>query len=385
MVSLSCVSARGAARPQLIAPHPGLMAQLFARYRELIAAKRLPGDMTFEQFFAYWASKRRGEDLPGIDDGVAVTNLPADAPQLIDRPPMKLHGEIRTLVLLVDFPDCPAQGLRNPAFYQRMLFGCDGEFPTGSMRDFYRCASNYAVDPARGIDITGEVHGWLRLPQALEYYAGGGCGTLDTYPRNSQGMAVDAVAAALEAGVDFAGYDALHEGAVTALFIVHAGPGAELSGDANHIWSHKWVLPEDVHLPTTTVKTYLTVDEECNMGVCAHEWGHLAARWADFYDTGSHNKSNGLGRYCLMASGAWGDGGMAPTLPTGMLRMFHDWVDVEYVDASRNDIELTPASQGGAVVVIQNPATMTEKQYVLVEYRRRSGCDRQLPDEGIAV
>ena len=32
------------------------------------------------------------------------------------------------------------------------------------------------------------------------------------------------------------------------------------------------------------------------MGVCAHEWGHLAARFADYYDTGQlkATRSNGL-------------------------------------------------------------------------------------------
>ncbi|MFQ5805614.1 MAG: immune inhibitor A domain-containing protein, partial [Phycisphaerae bacterium] len=60
-----------------------------------------------------------------------------------------------------------------------------------------------------------------------------------------------------------------------------------------------------------TANTFLTVPEDCQMGVCAHEWGHLAARWADFYDTGRSRlrRSNGLGNYCLMASGSWANGG----------------------------------------------------------------------------
>ena len=61
----------------------------------------------------------------------------------------------------------------------------------------------------------------------------------------------------------------LVRGAVTALFIVHAGPGAENSGNANHIWSHKWVLSEDINVstdPLVAVRTYLTVNEDCNVG-----------------------------------------------------------------------------------------------------------------------
>jgi len=131
----------------------------------------------------------------------------------------------------------------------------------------------------------------------------------------------------------------------------------------------------------------LTVPEDCNMGVCAHEWGHLAARWADYYDTGSqqNTRSNGLGDYCLMASGSWGQGGLTPTLASGILRMFHGWVDAELIETSQNDIVLKPAAEGGNLVYIRNPSRMQDKQYVLVEYRRRRGQDAFLPDEGVAI
>ena len=207
-------------------------------------------------------------------------------------------------------------------------------------------------------------------------------------PRNAQGMARDAVLAAKQAGIDFNGYDALNEGAITALFVIHAGPGAESTLNRSDIWSHKWVIPDGVKVGANLqARTYLTVPEDCNVGVCAHEWGHLAARWADYYDTGKveNMKSNGLGNYCLMASGSWGNGGLVPTYPNGMLRMFHGWTEVEVVDETRLDIRLKPAAENGKPVVIRNPAVMTDSQYLVVEYRRRTGQDAFLPDEGVAV
>ncbi|KAJ9112904.1 hypothetical protein QFC19_000459 [Naganishia cerealis] len=134
------------------------------------------------------------------------------------------------------------------------------------------------------------------------------------------------------------------------------------------------------------VSTFLTVPEDCNIGVCAHEWGHLAARWADYYDSGRDlAKSNGLGNYCLMASGSWGHNGLVPTLPNGMLRMFHGWVDVINITTTTRSIKLTPAAEGGKLVYIHNRQTMSDKQFIIVEYRRRRGQDAYLPDEGIAV
>ena len=109
------------------------------------------------------------------------------------------------------------------------------------------------------------------------------------YPRNAQRMAEDAVAEALASGVPFpADLDALDEHAVTGLVVVHAGPGGEtfqpVPGKA-HIWSHKWNLRTPAAVGgDLSATTYLTVPEDCRMGVCAHELGHLAFQWEDFYD-----------------------------------------------------------------------------------------------------
>jgi len=202
-------------------------------------------------------------------------------------------------------------------------------------------------------------------------------------------MAEDAVNVALAQSVDFShDYDVLGEGMVTALFLIHAGSGAEQTGRRDDFWSLKWVVPRPIKVgDNLSVNTFLTVPEDCKMGVCAHEWGHLAARWADFYDTGRQNttRSNGLGNYCLMASGSWGNGGLTPTYPNGMLRMFHGWIIPQVVTQDQNNIVLKPVADGGNIVMISNPARMKGSQYVIVEYRRRKAQDTFLPDDGIAI
>lgn len=374
-----------------VPPSPELMAKLLERYKELLEQGRVPRDLTFKQFFDVWASRRRGEDFIGLDDG-SIKSGPADAVQKIDRPKQQLKGTIRTLVLLVDFPDAPHNAVNSLAHYKRMLFGLDGQFPTGSMREYYRAISNYnAASDAKklqGIDVDGEVYGWFRLPQKLSYYAGDSSGMGEAYPRNSQGMAEDAIAAAKEAGVSFEGYDALGEKMVTALFIIHAGAGAEESGETSDIWSHKWTLHKSITVaPNLKVSTYLTVPEDCRVGVCAHEWGHLAARWADYYDTGDIKNlvSNGLGTYCLMAGGSWANGGTTPALPNGMLRMFHHWISPRVLTKSAKGLVLKPAAEGGDCLIVSKAKGLKAGQYVLIEYRRRRKQDTFLPDEGIAI
>ncbi|WP_202918107.1 M6 family metalloprotease domain-containing protein [Streptomyces cavernae] len=365
---------------------PQALAQLYARYLELIKTRRLPEATTFEEYYAVWRAGRRGENLIGLDDG-RIEQGPSTDQQLIDRPSTQLRGVIRTLVLLVDFPDQPHEPDHGPGHYDSMLFGLD-EYPSGSMRSYYRDVSGFDASPTTGIDVQGEVHGWFRMPQPVAYYADGNSGMNANFPRNSQGLARDAVEAAKAAGVDFTAYDALGEGVVTALFVIHAGRGAEQTTQRADLWSLKWTIPNGLEVaPGLSVRTFLTVPEDCAVGVCAHEWGHLAARWADYYDTGrqKHTRSQGLGNYCLMAGGSWGNGGLTPVFPNAMLRMFHGWMEPQVVNKTTRDITLRPAAEDGEAVFVHNPATMTDTQYILVEYRRRRGQDAFLPDEGLAV
>ena len=204
---------------------PQALAQLYARFLELRQTGRLRAGITFEEFYWVWRSGRRGENQVGLDDG-ELSPGPSTDSQLITRPPRPLHGTVRTLVLLADFPDKQHDANHGPGYYEQMLFS-DGTFPTGSMRDFYRAVSGFDTSDENGIDVQGEIYGWFRLPHPLSYYADGNSGMSENFPTNSQGMARDTVQAALAEGVDFTSFDVLGEQLVTALFVIHAGGGAE--------------------------------------------------------------------------------------------------------------------------------------------------------------
>ncbi|KAJ9113005.1 hypothetical protein QFC22_006101 [Naganishia vaughanmartiniae] len=380
---------------------PQAIVTLQTRYIGLQQTGALAKSITFEQFLSVFTSQRRGENYVGLDDG-EITLGPSTDAQLINKPPKQLRGAIHTIVLLVDFSDHPHESHHAASYYETLLFG-DNAFTTGhgSMRDYYRKVSGFTDFKNPGIDIQGAVHGWFRMPEPLSYYAAGMSGK-GSFPANAQGLAKHAVEAALHAGVEFvpsddtSRYDAYGQETVTAVFIVHAGRGAEQTTSVGDMWSLKWIIPgggldvDPSHRSpagkTLKVKTFLTVPEDCTVGLCAHEWGHLAARWADFYDSGDDAAiSNGLGDYCLMASGNWGKGGLLPTFPNGMLRMFHGWVNVINVSTPTRGIVLHPAAEAGDVIYIHHRRTMSNKQFIIVEYRRRRGQDASLPDEGIAV
>ena len=372
------------ASARLVPPSPGLLARMKARLREDSAKAGLKGFGMAGKVPRPGLSKGK---LRGRNDGLMSAAPVPGPPDLITRPRVQLRGTIQTLVLLVDFSDRPLDPVNTPEYYRQMLFGDAGVFPTGSMREYYRQVSHYDAASGTGIDVQGEVVGWLRLPRTSAAYTNNSFGREDTYPNNAQGMAFDAVQAAIAAGVDFRPYDCLGENTVTALFIIHAGEGAEQTERKSDFWSLKWTIPDGIVVaPHLSVNTFLTVPETCHIGVCAHEWGHLAAQWADYYDTDEPPyQSNGLGDFCLMSSGSWGNNGLCPTNPNGMLRMFHNWVDIVDLSAGESTVTLSPAAEGGQLLRIHNPAVMNNKQYILAEYRRREGQDHFLPDAGLAI
>jgi immune inhibitor A len=180
-------SSNGRSSPCPVPISPDALAQLYARFLELKGSRRLPVEMTFEEYFSVWRSGRRGENFVGLDDG-ATRHGPSTDAQLITRPSTRLKGAIRTVVLLADFPDRPHHPDHGTGYYEAMLFS-EGSFPTGSMRDYYRAVSGF--DAASGIDVQGEVHGWFRLPQPLSFYADGNSGmgeNFPTMPRAWRGM-----------------------------------------------------------------------------------------------------------------------------------------------------------------------------------------------------
>ncbi len=314
---------------------------------------------------------------PGLNDGLIIpgssfplgTSIDRVRSAAADRAP--LHGTLRVAVVLVDFSD---QEMVETRQHFDDVFFSTGVLGTGSVREYFDEVTNGLVT------LTGEVVGPYRLPRTMAEYANGQSGTGTAAP-NARTMARDALVAA-DADIDFGPYDNDANGFVDAFVVVHAGSGAEVTGGADDIWSHKWVLSGGAYTTDgTKVYGYLTVPEDSRIGVCAHELGHLLFGFPDLYDI--DNSSEGVGNWCLMAGGSWNGGGNTPAHPSAWCKVQQAWVTVDNVTAN-GPVTISDVKDAHRVLRLWKDGTGGQ-EYFLVENRQRSRFDAELPGDGLLI
>jgi immune inhibitor A len=273
----------------MIAPHPELRERIKSAMESMRATLGLPSALSLR------AAEPR---VLGFNDGVivppeqfALGTAPSVIRAAAARAAAPLRGAVRVIVVLADFSDKPMTQTRK--HYEDLFFSL-GVLPKKSVREYYREATHGLVD------IQGDVVGPYRLPQTVKTYANGASGTGLALP-NAQTMARDAVIAS-DPDVDFTPYDNDGNGFVDAFIVIHAGAGGEVTGNPDDIWSHKWTLDGGArNVDRTKIYAYLTVPEDCKIGVCAYELGHLLFGFPDLYDT--DYSSEGIGQ--LVSDGRW--------------------------------------------------------------------------------
>jgi immune inhibitor A len=321
---------------------------------------------------------------PGFNDGIffpyelstvgpgSLRVIPKAAVASVDSKRPKKR-KMHAIALLVDFSD--NKGRRRPTHFENLLF--DKRNPN-SMTNFYRQLSYGALD------LTGEVIGYVRAPQPYSYYTASESGTGTNYPNNTPGLLHDALTIFCRSD-NLARFDADDDGFVDAIFLIHAGRGAEAESNPakrkNMIWSHKWTLPQPFVHQGVKVFAYSTEPEDGRLGVFSHEFGHLLGL-PDLYDTTF--RSHGIGDWCLMAGGSWGGKGNRPTRMSCWCLSKLGWIKPKLVTRKKS-IQLKTLEEKKTEGYRLWTKGASGPEYFLLENRRAKGLDAALPGSGLAV
>jgi immune inhibitor A len=363
--------------PSVCAPNPKVMKNI---KKELVAARAISAHEA--RLASFMGLAPAGvSNVTGFNDGLIYP--PGMGPQTAPKKGMSLSlssslastatRKLHALALLVDFSD--NKGTRPAAEFQKMLF--DSTNPN-SMTSYYNKLSGGALQ------VTGDVKGYVRAPKPYNFYTAGQSGTGNNFPQNAPGLLQDALTV-FTSGNSLAPYDTDGDGFVDGIFLIHAGGGAEAEQNAakrkDMIWSHKWTLPTPFVSNGVKVFAYSTEPEDGKVGVFCHEFGHVLGL-PDLYDTS--NRSEGVGSWCLMGGGSWGNNGANPTRMSCWCLSRLGWVKPTTVTGTKT-ISLPTLEVDPSACYRLWTAGATGPEYFLIENRQTTGMDKYLPGSGMAL
>ena len=360
----------------------------------------------------YWQYVRSYDEATPVLSGIRADHRPPVSLQRRIRPATKLPEALRNttnrraqtplripggdfkgsvLFILAEFTN------RKGKYSQRSF----ADFIKNDIAHYYKKASNNKVKLTPAKETHGKknngVIGWINL----------GYRHPNTQGANARnGVLTRRAIIKADQYIDFKAYDKNDDGYTDAdelavIVIVAGYETATTPTKTPSVWGHASTIPSPPKLDGVIVgagrgnvmgysqfgeiQVSGTVEHQATMGIMVHEIGHHIFGLPDLYD--SDYSSNGIGAFCVMASGTWGQastdayGGQTPVLPSAWVRHTMGWVKTKSITRGRRTIRAAGRSTSGASTVYQSYGRLggvTAGEYFLVEYRNSSGYDKGL-------
>lgn len=283
------------------------------------------------------------------------------------------EGKHKLLILLVNFAD--TQTTFSQQDFEEMM-NAENYNGYGSFRDYY-------LNESYGkLDIATTVTRWIRLPYSKSLYGSDG--------------AVQMIADALDAiddEIDLKDFDNDGDGILDGLAVIHQGPGQEITGAAEDIWSHSSTITgmtyDGVQVRRYTMEPEVlgTTGRISTIGVMCHEFGHNLGA-PDFYDTDyseSGGEYCGTGRWDLLGSGAWnGNLGDTPAPINAWQKIQMGWLTPTTLNAT---CHIDAMQSAGSAPVAYRMDTTVPGEYFILENRqqRDNAFHASVPGSGMII
>lgn len=274
-----------------------------------------------------------------------------------------IKGKYKTLVVLVDFSDKPAEVPKNIIndMFNSSNFSYNGN--NGSVNQYFKDVSGGLVD------YEGVVFGYFRAPKTFEEYDNGPYGST---AREILGQALQWIE---NQGFDFS---TLHTtaGKITAINMMYTGSAKEWSkGMWYHASSYSGFTADGVKsgsYNTSPARSNLTI------GTTVHENGHMLCKWPDLYSYDSDaTGKDGIGSFCVMAS----SGGKNPPMPNPYFRTVAGWITPTEV----NNFNGVVTEQHDDFKVYKYTNKNNPSEFFLMDVRHKTGRSANIPDNGLTI
>lgn len=290
--------------------------------------------------------------------GAELTVSPPDIP--LPPPTGEVSGEVISLSVVVDFSDAPAT--MPLSAYEGYLNGFDWQQDGNSMS-----VNRYFHEVSYGkLNVRNIVYGIFRASRTFAQYDN------MSYGSGAQEILRDVLTKMDNEGFDFSQLTTTPDGTIKALNIIYAGNPKNW---AQGMWYHQGWFRFDADGVHTERYACGSANAPLDLGLTAHENGHMIGNWPDvyLYDGGT----NPVGDFCIMASG-----GRFPPPPNAAFRTMAGWTEV--VDITGQDGFWRSTANDSTIYKYANGANPA--QYYLVEALKKDNwLHKSLPDEGLTI
>ena len=311
---------------------------------------------------------KRGGELREMSVKLVADRNPRALQAALERGPGLYKKNVYKLAIIgVEFPDLKHNSKITSGDWEQSFFS-SGSYsklsatsqPTfGSINDYYKEVSCGAFH------LEGEMFDWVEVSHKRAEYAPGTGDTLRMLPE------------ALDKLVAREGKNALED--FDGVAFIYAGERVQTSR-GGLFWPHKGLVAHNGKR-----WNYLIVNEGgsrmTNISVFTHEFGHMLGL-PDLYARPENPGSEGLGVWCLMSQQIT-DG--RPQHMSAWCKEQLGWLKPTTIDpAIPQKLVLSPI-EGSTRECFKIPVKSDSSEYYLLENRRKTGYDTELPGEGLLI
>lgn len=279
------------------------------------------------------------------------------------------NGNVVGLCLLADFSDqvatIPQADVVN--FCNQIGYNQNGN--NGSVRDYFSAVSDGHLTYTSYVSPA-----YYRPTNAFSWYDD----CTEPWLARGKGLIVEILNNMESGGFDFSSYDSNGDGLIDAVNLFYAGSTA--CGWAKGMWPGSGSMGGFAADGVSVNRFQLTgMGGSLTIRTYCHENGHMICYYPDLYDY--DDDSNGVGDYCLMASGG---SNTNPTEICAPLKLNAGWATVMDLGSAATGLSL-PAGTNTFYRYTRPFNIPFIGENFLIENRQKTGRDAALPDAGLAI